>query len=361
MLKFLINSILILFGLSVSTAQAKSATYSGNPFNDPGVTSNWMHRESKYNGIDLFKAYNHFGQKPSQEIIVAIIDTGVDFNHEDLRDNMWTNSGEIPNNAIDDDNNGYIDDVYGINTLNRNSQGQATGDVFDQHLHGTLSAGVIAAKQNNKKGIAGIASHVKIMALKAIPSEGDEKDKDVAEALLYAAKNGAKIINCSFGKRSLDSGTLLGDTLELIAEKYGVLVVTAAGNYSNNLDQFPIYPASLKNDNLIVVTAINQNGDLASFANYGPKDIDVAAPGVDIYTTLPNSKYGFYYGTSIATPVVTGIAAEIWSKFKDLNYKELKSILIKSSVPTKKLRAKIFSGAQVNLYNALVEAEKYAK
>ena len=143
-------------------------------FNDPGVSSIWHFRDAKTAGITLDKAYTALKNKASQEIIVAVVDTGVDINHEDLKSVMWVNSNEIPNNNIDDDKNGYIDDINGINTSERDSSGNATNKVIDKHSHGTHVSGIIAAHQNNKKGVAGIASNTKIMALKTVPADSDE-------------------------------------------------------------------------------------------------------------------------------------------------------------------------------------------
>lgn len=322
-------------------------------FNDPGWGSMWITRDSAQYGISLKKAYEQFGHLPSKELIVAIIDTGVDYNHEDLRDVMWVNTKEIPGNGIDDDNNGYIDDVHGVNLLEKN------GDPMDDHLHGTLSAGIIAAKHNNNIGLVGIAPNVKIMAIRAIPSDRDETDEDVAEALLYAAKNGAKVINCSFGKRSATASELVYNTIKKIGEQYGALIVTASGNFSENIEKIPFYPASFKNENLIVTTAINREGGLAHFASHGSLSVDVAAPGVDIYSTVLNHQYGFYFGTSMATPVLTGTIAHVWSKFPTLDGLQIKQVILDSVKKNKKLIGKTLTGGHIDLNAALTKAQNY--
>ena len=344
---------ILIIAMAISAQAVGSST-----FNDPGYGSFWTNRDSSQFGISMDKAYANFKSYPSEEITVAVIDTGVDYNHEDLKNVMWVNPHEIANNGIDDDKNGYIDDVHGINLLNRNAKGEASGNPMDDHLHGTLSAGIIAAEQNNRIGTVGIASNVKIMAIRAIPSDKDENDKDVAEALIYAAKNGAKIINCSFGKKANEGGPLIKDTIDFISKEYGVLVITAAGNLKENIDEKPIYPASFKNDNLIVVAAIDRDGKLASFSSYGSISVDVAAPGVDIYSTVLNNQYSFYLGTSVAAPVVTGIAAEIWSKFPRLKYKDVKAAILNSVTPNKNLKDKVLSGGHVDLYKALLTAKE---
>ena len=346
----------LIFAL-VMTAQTAGA----RTFNDPGYGSFWINRDSSEYGISMDKAYANFKDYKSEEITVAVIDTGVDYNHEDLKNVMWTNPNEIPKNGIDDDKNGYVDDVHGINLLNRNAKGEASGDPMDDHLHGTLSAGIIGAQQNNKIGSIGIASKVKIMAIRAIPSDKDENDKDVAEALIYAAKNGAKIINCSFAKRGNEGGSLIPETLDFIAKRYGVLVIVGAGNFKENIDQKPVYPASFTNDNLVVVAATDRDGKIAYFSSYGPVGVDVAAPGVDIYSTILNNKYAFYFGTSMATPVVTGIAAEVWSKFPKLTYTQIKTVILNSTTPNKNLKNKILTGGHVDLNKALQMASEISQ
>lgn len=326
-------------------------------FNDPGVSSMWHFRDAKQAGITLDKAYTALKDKASQAVIVAVVDTGVDYSHEDLNGVMWINKDEIPNNNIDDDKNGYVDDINGINTSERDSNGDATNKVMDKHSHGSHVSGIIAAKQNNNKGVAGIASNVKIMALKSVPADSDETDIDIAEAFLYAAKNGAKIINCSFGKRINEGQNLIPDTLKYIADDYGVLVVIAAGNYTQNIDKNPIYPASHKNENTLVVASTTSSADLSSFSNYGFIGVDIAAPGDSIYSTVLNNKYAMYSGTSMATPVVAGIAAEIWSHYPHLKYNEIKNILMKSATYSDILKKKVVSEGRVDLYNSYLKAE----
>lgn len=327
-------------------------------FNDPGVSSMWHFRDAKQAGITLDKAYTTLKDKASQAVIVAVVDTGVDYTHEDLKDVMWVNKGEIPNNNIDDDKNGYVDDINGINTSERDTNGDATNKIMDKHSHGSHVSGIIAAKQNNNKGVAGIASKVKIMAVKSVPADADETDIDIAEAFLYAAKNGAKIINCSFGKRINEGQNLIPDTLKYIADDYGVLVVIAAGNYTQNIDKNPIYPASHKNENTLVVASTTSSADLSSFSNYGFIGVDVAAPGDSIYSTVLNNKYAMYSGTSMATPVVAGIAAEIWSHYPHLKYNEIKDLIMKSATYSDILKKKVVSEGRVDLYNSYLFAEK---
>ncbi|MDH5581728.1 MAG: S8 family serine peptidase, partial [Bdellovibrionales bacterium] len=192
-------------------------------FNDPDLSRQWHLRSSSDKGISAIDAYRNRRRESREKIIVAVVDTGIDYNHEDLRDVVWTNEGEIPNNGIDDDGNGYIDDIHGINTLKRTKQGVATGEVMDTHGHGTHVSGIIGATQNNGIGIAGIASNVAIMGIRTVPNSGDEKDTDVIESFLYAAKNGAKIINCSFGKSHNEGGMAVSETIDHIYKEYGTI------------------------------------------------------------------------------------------------------------------------------------------
>jgi len=213
-------------------------------FNDPKLRKLW-HFNNK-TGMSVTKAYDEVINGKGAEVIVAVVDTGVDYNHEDLKEVMWVNSGEIAGNNIDDDGNGYVDDVHGINTLGRDSDGNATGDMKDTHSHGTHVSGIIGAKQNNGVGIAGVASNVRIMGIRTVPNNGDELDVDVVESFLYAAKNGAKIINCSFGKAHNEGGQAVSEAIKHIGETYGTLVIAASGNSSQDIDRRLTYPASFK-------------------------------------------------------------------------------------------------------------------
>ncbi len=322
-------------------------------FNDPKLSRQWTFKAAKKNGISVTNAYINSRTSPREEIIVAVVDTGVDYNHEDLRDVMWNNPGEIANNGIDDDGNGYIDDVHGINTLTRNSDGNATGDMRDTHGHGTHVSGSIGATQNNNKGIAGVASNVKIMGIRTVPNRGDELDVDVVEAFIYAAKNGAKIINCSFGKARNEGGMAVSEAIDFIGENYGTLVVAAAGNSSRSIDRRLTYPASFQNENLLIVASTTKRGGMSSFSNYGIKNVDVAAPGSGIYSTTPGNRYASMSGTSMASPNTAGVAAEILSHFPELSPVELKNVIMNSVTKVSKFSSKIKSGGRVDLLRAL--------
>lgn len=332
-------------------------------FNDPMVSKQWTFRSAARHGVSVIDAYETARTQARTKIIVAVVDTGVDYNHEDLKDVMWTNPGEIANNGIDDDNNGYIDDIHGINTLIRDNNGKATSEPMDGHGHGSHVSGSIGATQNNNTGIAGIASNVAIMAIRTVPNRSDELDVDVAEAFIYAAKNGAKLINCSFGKANNENGMLVSDTIKYIGEKYGVLVIAAAGNDSKNIDRRLSYPASFENKHLFVIAASDSRGRMSYFSNFGIKNVDVAAPGSGILSSIPpklnrGKKYASWNGTSMATPNTVGVAAEVLSHNPTLGPLELKQVLMDSVTKVGEFSSQLVTGGRIDLKKALELAEK---
>lgn len=322
-------------------------------FDDPLLGALWAFKDSSENGVSVNAAYKLYGTGGTTPVIVAVVDTGVDTKHEDLQTRIWVNSKEIPNNKIDDDGNGYIDDINGINTLVRDMNGKATVNVKDAHSHGTHVSGTIAARQNNGLGIAGIASNVRIMAIRTVPNNGDETDVDVAEAFVYAARNGARIINCSFGKGKNEGRQLIPDTLKYIGEKYGVLVIAAAGNETSDIDVEPTYPASFTNENLLIIASTTSRGGLSYFSNYGKISVDVAAPGSDIYSTVPGNRYESMSGTSMATPTTVGVAAEILAHNPLLSALQLKEVLIKSVTRVDAFKNKMVSGGRIDLLKGM--------
>lgn len=327
-------------------------------FNDPQAGRVWSFQDAANYGVSVNSAYRTHGTQNTQNIIVAIVDTGIDTQHEDLKDVLWTNTNEIPANGIDDDQNGYIDDIHGINTLVRDAQGRATSNNQDGHSHGSHVAGTIGARQNNGIGIAGIASNVKLMGIRTVPNYSDETDVDVAEAFIYAAKNGARIINCSFGKGSNEGGNLIPETLQHIQDNYNVLVVAAAGNDSSDIDRRPTYPASHKNDNLLIVASTTSSGSMSGFSNYGKINVDVAAPGSSIYSTTPGNRYESMSGTSMASPTTAGVAAEILSHYPHLSALQLKEVLINSVTKVDRFTGKMVSGGRIDLLKGLEYARQ---
>ncbi|MCL6266600.1 S8 family peptidase [Flagellimonas myxillae] len=475
-------------------------------------------------GMSVDKAYKEIiKNKHGKTVVVAVVDSGIDIDHEDLDGVLWTNKGERPNNGRDDDGNGYIDDIHGYNflgeayneqleyvrmlrlgvgdasarakarlkldeaypkalqnkqqyeqiyqvvktadaavkkelgkdnytkkdllsiepkseemkqniavisqmysygesissvleelnegityftdqvnyNLNKDFDGrQPLGDNpydfndktygngnpknrVDTESHGTHVAGIIAAERNNGKGVNGVAKNVKIMSLRAVPN-GDEYDKDIALAIRYAVDNGAKIINCSFGKSFSPNAQWVYDAIRYAASK-DVLIVHAAGNDGNDLDnpENPNYPNDHKfgsteiANNVITVGALTSSYGsemVANFSNYGNQNVDVFAPGAAIYSTLPNNEYDFMGGTSMAAPAVAGVAALIRSYYPRLSAVQVKQIIIESGLSSKASvivagdpsNASTFdkiskSGKIVNAFNALLLAESISK
>ena len=488
---------------------------------------NWGHLDlvsDTIPGMSVDKAYKELiGTKKGNKIIVAVLDSGMDLKHEDLDGVLWTNTKEKPGDGIDNDGNGYIDDIHGYNFLGESYNEQlemarilrlGLGDAalqakaksaveerstealqnkqnYEQYLqfaknahkalsqelgkedytleevnqikpatetmqqsvgvanqiygfaddlpsfikdiskaidgvadmmnynlkvdfngreivgdnpyditdtkygdgnpqsrsedesHGTHVAGIIGAERNNGKGVNGIANNVAIMSLRAVPN-GDEYDKDIALGIRYAVDNGAKIINGSFGKSFSPKAEWVYDAIKYAASK-GVLFVHAAGNDGANLDDpnEPNFPNDQVNngpeisDNVITVGALAPKYGsemLAGFSNYGDINVDVFAPGGDIYSTVPGSKYEFNSGTSMAAPGVAGVAALVWSQYPKLTASQVKKIILQSGLEPKtkvvlggdtsktaSLADVSISGKMVNAYNALVMAEAVSK
>jgi len=259
-------------------------------------------------------------------VIVAVVDTGVKLDHPDLAPNIWTNTREIPGNGVDDDGNGYIDDVHGIDLA---SPDPAENDPSDDNGHGTHVAGIIAAAQNGQ-GVVGVAFHAKIMAVKVLGADGNGTLNAVAEGIRYAAANGARIINTSLAS-SADSPVL--DAAIAFASSANALVVSSAGNDGKNVDVSPSYPASVPAPNLIGVaaTAPDNGNSLAQISNFGRLTIPVAAPGQEILSTAMNGGYELRTGTSMAAPHVAGVAALMASANPGLSAADLRAKLVGSA------------------------------
>lgn len=281
-------------------------------------------------GMSAFSGWNESYKRtnaaPGAGTVVAVIDTGVDYTHEDLAPSMWTNSGEIPGNGIDDDGNGYIDDYYGIDaTANPKYDGKIAGDPMDNNGHGTHVSGIIAMAKNGKGG-AGIAYGAKIMAIKAGQSTGSLANSDIVTAIKYAVSMGADVINMSFGGTS--QSAILKEALEDAFPN--CVLVAAAGNDSLPTTDAPpeflkkedIYPAGYSF--VLGVMATDQKGDLAAFSNWDYKkdanaEYELAAPGQRVYSALPGNRYAYWNGTSMAAPCVSAAAAVLRACYPDEN------------------------------------------
>ncbi len=258
----------------------------------------------------------------SDDIIVAIIDTGMDYLHEDLIENSWSNIFEIPNNNIDDDNNGFIDDIFGYDFI-----GLGDSDPMDDNGHGTHCGGTIGAVGNNYIGVAGVCWNVKLMACKFLDDTGTGADSDAIECIDYARKMGADIINASWGGGGYNQG--LKDAIDAAGDD-DIIFCAAAGNSGTDNDASPHYPSNYDSDNIISVLATDDNDEIASFSCYGKVSVDIAAPGVQILSCKNGGGYVMHNGTSMATPAVAGGCALLKSINPGLNPTVLKSALIES-------------------------------
>jgi cell wall-associated protease len=533
-----LNKFLLFFFLCTSFRVSNAQYLELSPEKAPLNWFNLDYLENGVRGISTERAYRDFlNGKTSKTVLVAIIDSGIDINHEDLKDNIWVNTKEIPNNGVDDDNNGYVDDVNGWDFLGGKDgtdvsretmevtreyarlkkiyqyiqdisslspamkveyelykkykaryeakvqelqeQGPFVIKLYEKYIdsklilstflkvkditkedlakittkepedirkakrvfelleqigqdeeklkeayeyydaqfkfginlsfnprtivgddvdnindrdygnnevkgpdarHGTHVAGIVAANRNNSLGIAGVASNVKIMAIRAVP-EGDERDKDVSNAIRYAVDNGAKIINMSFGKSVSPQKQAVDDAVRY-AQSKGVLLIHAAGNENENIDISDNYPSKKfddgkQADNWLEVGAtswMQPPSAVAEFSNYGHKTVDVFAPGVDLKSTVVGSQYEDLSGTSMAAPVVTGLAALLMSYYPDFDFKKIKQIILNSSIKLNKLKVSqpgtgelvdfsllSLSGGIVNAYEAVKMAEEELK
>ena len=313
-------------------------------------------------------------QTGSDDVIVAVIDTGIDYDHVDLAANIWANPDEIPGDNIDNDGNGMIDDVHGFdfgNSEDVNGDGDYLdpGDYNDanpneegytrKYGHGTHVAGIIGAVGNNNTGVIGVSPNVSLMALNIHDRQTDTLWlDDITRAIHYAVDKDADIINASFGGWGFSS--LEYDAIRT-ANAAGVLVVAAAGNRRDNNDDpnFAIYPASYDLPNLISVAATTQFDSLSWFSNYGATTVDLGAPGggiEDIYSTVPNDGYRYKRGTSMAAPHVAGAAALLLAQEPNLSHHTLKRILLDTVDPLDDLSDTTVSGGRLNLHQALQQA-----
>ncbi|MDB5051880.1 MAG: peptidase and in, kexin, sedolisin [Fibrobacteres bacterium] len=304
-------------------------------------------------GADIKATAAWSKQKSAKKIVIGLIDTGIDYLHPDLAANVWTNPNEIPGNGIDDDNNGFVDDVHGWDFVSNDA------DPMDDNLHGTHCAGIIAAAGNNSIGVSGVAWQAQIMALKFLDGSGSGSTSAAINAVNYAKAMGVKITSNSWGGGAFDQALM-----DAIAGS-GALFVAAAGNNSQNTDFAPEYPAAYDLGNVLSVAATDEFDALASFSNFGASTVDVAAPGARIYSTTPREQtfamlngnisamYAPLSGTSMATPIVSGIAALIEQRNGSLTPTDVKNIIMGSVDVLPSLSGRCQSSGRVNLDRAL--------
>ena len=284
------------------------------------------------------------------ETVVAVIDTGIQTDHEELSGGIWTNADETPGDGTDNDGNGYVDDVNGWNFYAGNNQLYSGRE----DNHGTHSAGTIAAAKNGR-GITGICdpAYVKIMPIKVLGTEeGIGTPEHVAQAIRYAEANGASICNLSFGTARFNQE--LYDTMK----NSGMLFVVAAGNGDRsgngiNIDESPVYPAAFDLDNVISVASMRLDGNLDPSSNYGPAGVDLAAPGKYILSTISGNQYAYMSGTSMAAPMVTGVAAMIKSAYPDTDTGRLRQLILSSVKENSAMDGKTATGGMLDAGKAM--------
>lgn len=280
----------------------------------------------------------------SDSALAVVIDSGVDYNHSDLQDNMWRNPREVPYNGVDDDQNGYIDDVHGINAITN------TGDPLDDNGHGTHVAGIIGAVGNNARGVVGVNWRVKLVAVKFISSTGSGSLANAIKSVDYVTKLKKAGHNVIATNNSWGGGSFSKPLYDAIAgaSDAGVLFVVAAGNASRNNDLSPTYPASYQIPNVITVASITSTGDLSYFSNYGPQTVHIAAPGSSILSTLRNNTYGYKSGTSMACPQVAGLATLAYAACPTMMMAKLKETILSGGAKTPALQGLVSTGAMAN-------------
>jgi len=321
---------------NVAFAQPDYAMEVRATMNDPFYGSLW--------GMEMIQAPQAWDHAQGEGVIVAIVDTGIQYTHEDLAANMWINPGEIANNGIDDDGNGFIDDMHGWDFVNSDN------DPWDGHYHGTHVAGTVAAVGNNGIGVVGVAPQAKLMALKGLSDTGSGWSTDLAAGIEYAALNGASVINNSWGCSSECPSNPVVEEAVRTAHGLNVMIVFAAGN--SNAD------TSLRSPNnmweVVSVASSTSSDSKSSFSNWGTM-IDVIAPRSSVYSTYPGNSYTYLSGTSMASPHVAGLAALIISSDPTLSNEEVRTVIRSTADEFGDPGFDIYGGhGRINAYNAVV-------
>ncbi len=325
--------------------------------NDPDFGELWgLHNEGQTVSGDPGTAGADIGAVEAWDIWtgdptfrVAVIDTGVDYTHPDLVDNIWTNPGEIPDNYLDDDGNGYIDDVHGFNFLT------FSGDSMDDHGHGTHVAGTIGAVSDNGIGVAGVNWRCQIVGLKFLNANGSGTTSGAVQAIEYAIANGIRLSNNSWGGTGY-SQSLYNAIQD--ARDVGHVFVAAAGNSGVDADLHPHYPSAYDLGNIISVAATDNDDNLASFSNYGTVSVDLGAPGVKIYSTIAGGGYTYMNGTSMASPHVTGVLGLLMSRLPTLGWPEVRDVAIGTTRPIAALQGKTVSGGVIDAAAAVGDCNR---
>ena len=296
--------------------------------------------------IKATSAWDVFTGDPN--LLVGVIDTGIDYNHPDLIDNVWTNPGETPGNGIDDDNNGYVDDVHGYDFVNND------GDPFDDNGHGSHCSGTIAGTGNNSIGVAGVNWHAKIAGIKFLNSGGSGSTAGAIAGIQYSIVIGCRLTSNSWGGGAFSQALL--DAINA-AGAANQLFVAAAGNASQNTDVTPSYPASYNTPYIISVAATDHNDNLASFSNFGATSVDLAAPGVNILSLQPGGGYQMLSGTSMATPHVAGVVALAMGRFPNAPNLQIKQLVLNAVDHKAQLAGKCLTGGRLNAFLTIADPD----
>jgi thermitase len=323
--------------------------------NDPDYSKLWGlknvgqsdGRQTGVQGVDINVEKAWDLTTGSQEVVVAVIDTGVDYNHPDLKANAWINQVEANGQmGVDDDGNGFTDDIYGYDF----STELGDNNPLDDHGHGSHCAGTIGGKGDDGFGIVGVNWNVKLMGVKFLSSEGSGTLAGAIKSIDYAVKMKAQVLSASWGGGG--QSEILKEAIQR-ANEAGALFVAAAGNSTSNNDIIPTYPASYNVPNVLSVAAVDNRGQLATFSNFGKRTVHVAAPGVNVLSSVIDGKYDTWSGTSMATPHVSGVAALMLAMDPSLSNTEIKKRIISTAKPLVSLKTKIISGGVVDAFAAV--------
>ena len=332
------------FLISVDTTTPNDPSYSGlYGLNNTGQTGGTLDAD-----IDAPEAWDL--TVGSRSIVVGVIDSGVDYNHPDLAANIWTNPGEVAGDGLDNDGNGYVDDVHGYDFINND------GDPMDDNGHGTHVSGTIGAVGNNSLGVAGVNWLSQIMGLKFLGSNGSGPISAAISALNYATMMRNNYgVNIRLTNNSWGGGAFSQSMSDAITASgnAGMLFLAAAGNAASDIDATPYYPASYNLPSMIVVAATDSKDAIASYSNFGANTVDLAAPGSSVLSTYPNAAYATMSGTSMATPHVSGAAALAWAYAPDATYQQIKDALLNGVDSLPALAGLTATGGRLNVHNSL--------
>ena len=318
--------------------------------NDPSFDKLWGIDNAKNPKFDISAKEAWSLQIGSHKVTVGVMDTGIEASHPDLKDNMWFNEAEAQGTeGVDDDGNGYVDDVHGWNFINN------TPDGTDDHGHGTHCAGTIGASGNNGLGVVGVNWQVSLMSLKFINKGGWGSTARAIRAIDYGIKMGAHVLSNSWSSKREGYSKALVDMIKKTKDA-GILFVASAGNrYRSNNDKNPVYPAGYDIDNVISVGSMDAQGMVSAFSNVGKRAVHIFAPGSDILSTFLKGDYRVFSGTSMATPHVAGVAALLLAQNPDMSYREIKERLIQTATPVQAYKGLSVAGGLVNAHRALMD------